>query len=108
MRKAPVARRLAGCAAPGGAARLQGMSRTIEAVYEDGVLKPLEPLRLPEHARTRVTVEEEPGQTLADFPEYTGPLPRKFLSSGVFDSGRSDVSERAEELLAEGFGHDDK
>ncbi|MEW6778201.1 MAG: antitoxin family protein, partial [Bdellovibrionota bacterium] len=65
------------------------MSRTIKAIYEDGVLKPLEPLHLAEHAETYVTVQEEPSraaqdegavQTLADFPEYTGPLPRPFYS----------------------------
>jgi predicted DNA-binding antitoxin AbrB/MazE fold protein len=30
---------------------------TIEATYEDGVLKPLEPLPLNEHEKVRVTVE---------------------------------------------------
>src|SRR5437868_4065396 len=37
------------------------MTITIEATYEDGVLKPAEPLPLPEHAQVRVTVEQEPG-----------------------------------------------
>ncbi|MBI3972160.1 MAG: antitoxin family protein [Chloroflexi bacterium] len=32
------------------------MRRTLEAVYEDGVLKPLEALDLPEHQRVQVTV----------------------------------------------------
>lgn len=36
------------------------MTRTIEAVYEDGVLKPLTPLQLPEHQRVSVTIEELP------------------------------------------------
>ncbi len=79
------------------------MSRTIEAIYEDGVFKPLGHVDLPEHARARVTVEEE-AQTLADFPEYTGPLPRPFYSLGCGDSGREDISERAEEILKERFG----
>lgn len=35
------------------------MPRTIEAVYQDGVLKPLSPLKLKEHERIRVTLEEE-------------------------------------------------
>lgn len=35
------------------------MSITIEATYEDGVLKPKRPLPLEEHARVRVTVDEE-------------------------------------------------
>ena len=35
------------------------MLRNIEAVYRDGVLKPLSPLKLKEHERVRITVEEE-------------------------------------------------
>jgi predicted DNA-binding antitoxin AbrB/MazE fold protein len=35
------------------------MPRSIEAVYEDGVLKPLFPLNLKEHKRVRITLEEE-------------------------------------------------
>jgi predicted DNA-binding antitoxin AbrB/MazE fold protein len=33
------------------------VTKTIEAIYEDGVLTPLEPLELPERQRVRVTVE---------------------------------------------------
>src|SRR5688500_5320914 len=35
------------------------MTITIDATYEDGVLKPAQPLPLSEHARVRVTVEEQ-------------------------------------------------
>jgi predicted DNA-binding antitoxin AbrB/MazE fold protein len=35
------------------------MAITIEAVYENGVLKPAQPLPLKEHERVRVTVEAE-------------------------------------------------
>ena len=34
------------------------MTITIDATYEDGVLKPAQPLPLCEHAQVRVTVEE--------------------------------------------------
>jgi len=34
------------------------MAITFEALYEDGVLKPVEPLPLKEHDRVRVTVHE--------------------------------------------------
>lgn len=34
------------------------MPRSIEAVYQDGVLKPLFPLKLKEHERVRITVEK--------------------------------------------------
>jgi predicted DNA-binding antitoxin AbrB/MazE fold protein len=36
------------------------MSRQLEAVYEHGILRPLEPLVLPEHQRVRLTLEERP------------------------------------------------
>lgn len=34
------------------------MRRQLEAVYEHGVLRPLEPLSLPEHQRVRLTLDE--------------------------------------------------
>jgi predicted DNA-binding antitoxin AbrB/MazE fold protein len=36
------------------------MPLTIEAIYENGVLKPAQPLPLAEHARVRVTIETPP------------------------------------------------
>ena len=35
------------------------MTLTVEAVYEDGVLKPAEPLPLQDHAKVRVTIHTE-------------------------------------------------
>ncbi len=35
------------------------MTKTFEAVYEDGVLKPTEALALPDHARLIVTIVDE-------------------------------------------------
>lgn len=35
------------------------MPRNIEAIYEDGVLKPLLPLKLKDHTKVRITLEEE-------------------------------------------------
>lgn len=35
------------------------MARQFEAVYEQGVLRPLEPLILPEHQHVRLTLEEQ-------------------------------------------------
>ena len=35
------------------------MSRSVQAVYENGVLRPLEPLNLPEKKLVTVTVSEE-------------------------------------------------
>jgi predicted DNA-binding antitoxin AbrB/MazE fold protein len=36
------------------------MARQLDAVYEQGILRPLEPLVLPEHQRVRLTLEEGP------------------------------------------------
>jgi predicted DNA-binding antitoxin AbrB/MazE fold protein len=36
------------------------MARQLEAVFEQGVLRPLEPLTLPEHQRVRLTLDETP------------------------------------------------
>jgi len=41
------------------------MSQTIEAIYENGVFKPLSPVNLPEGARVRVEVGAAPSD-LAD------------------------------------------
>jgi len=35
------------------------MAITIEATYEDGVLKPTEPLPLDEHAKVRITIDDD-------------------------------------------------
>jgi predicted DNA-binding antitoxin AbrB/MazE fold protein len=37
-----------------------------EAVFENGILRPLEPLRLPENARVRVTIEPETELSLTE------------------------------------------
>jgi predicted DNA-binding antitoxin AbrB/MazE fold protein len=33
------------------------MPAAVEAIYEDGLLRPLQPLALPEHAHVRISVE---------------------------------------------------
>ena len=44
------------------------MARVVDAIYEAGMLKPLEALDLPEHQRVRITIhdaaEESPEETL--------------------------------------------
>src|SRR5439155_26730916 len=40
--------------------RTESMPLTIEAIYENGVLKPAQPLPLAEHARVQVTIERRP------------------------------------------------
>jgi predicted DNA-binding antitoxin AbrB/MazE fold protein len=39
------------------------MIKTVEAIYENGVLKPITPISLPEHKKITLTIEEYPGTT---------------------------------------------
>lgn len=41
------------------------MSITIEATYEDGVLKPAGPLPLDEHSSVRITIDEDAARRLS-------------------------------------------
>ena len=41
-------------------------SKTIDAIFEDGVIKPLEAVNLQEHQRLRVSISPHPG-AVADF-----------------------------------------
>lgn len=43
------------------------MARVVEAIYENGMLKPLETLDLPEHQRLRITIHEP----IVESPEET-------------------------------------
>lgn len=46
------------------------MQKTIEVVYEDGVFKPLEKVKLKEGGRTKIIIEKEKGiLTLEDIKE---------------------------------------
>lgn len=42
------------------------MIHNIDAIYDNGVLKPLEPLALPDQARVKLTVDAEPENDRAD------------------------------------------
>jgi len=48
------------------------MSKPIEAIYENGILRPLEPLALEEHQRVTITIAED-GEVQEDLfdPEFT-------------------------------------
>jgi predicted DNA-binding antitoxin AbrB/MazE fold protein len=56
------------------------MVRQLEAVFERGVLRPLEPLALPEHQRVRLTLDDQ------------SPLPHE-------ESAHAEVNDRREEML---------
>jgi len=45
------------------------MARQLDAVYEQGILRPLEPLVLAEHQRVRLTIEEKPARLSWQSPD---------------------------------------
>lgn len=55
------------------------MTKRVEAIYENGVLRPLEPVNLPEHHRVTVTLSE---------PE------EDWLDTEFMDSCAAEVTER--------------
>lgn len=81
------------------------MSQLIHAIYEDGVLKPLEPLNLPEHKRVCVSVA-----AVSDTAQSTnGPEDESFFDAasrlgyiGCIKGTPSDLSTNRKYL--EGFG----
>lgn len=39
------------------------MPKTIEAIFEEGVLKPVSPLNIPEHKKVTLIIEDEPSES---------------------------------------------
>lgn len=64
------------------------MPKTIEAIFEKGVLKPISPLNIPEHKKVTLVIEDEPG-------EYTNILS---LSSMVYNGLTPEDIKEIEEL----------
>ena len=63
------------------------MPTAVEAIYEDGVLRPLQPLFLPEHAHVRLSVE-----TLPDDPERAAWLAQSERRlREIWENGADDV-----------------
>ena len=60
------------------------MENIFEAIYENGVLKPLEPIKLPEHQRVTITVQplliENPDQELESWHQVYAGLSDKEIS----------------------------
>jgi len=73
------------------------MTKTIVAVYEGGIFKPLQRIDLPEHKHVHLVVMPEEDARLLESQ-------RKELSSiiGIGKSGISDVSRRHDQYIYEG------
>ena len=61
------------------------MTKQVEAVYENGVLRPLEPLPLDEHQRVTVTVSatEDPLSSIIDYA-FVDECEKKFRPWTIF------------------------
>jgi len=62
------------------------MSTAIEAIYENGMLRPLQPLGLPEHARVHLSVE-----AIRDADRETWLAQSERRLREVWDNGPDDV-----------------
>jgi len=63
------------------------MTTAVEAIYENGVLRPLQPLALPEHAHVRLSVQTLPDD--ADRAEWLAQSERRLRE--VWDNGADEV-----------------
>ena len=68
------------------------MSITVEATYEHGSLKPVQPLALTEGARVRLTIEDSTTQS----GELFDPLADVI---GIGDSGRTDGADNHDKYI---------
>ena len=67
------------------------MRETIEAVYEDGVIKPLRKLKLKDHEKLTVTITKKTMKSKTGKPAMS--------IVGIFDSGIKDLSREHDKLL---------
>jgi len=71
------------------------MTKTIHAIYENGVFRPIEPVNLPEHTEVRIELRVEEGTKSA--PMSPGLAKIYAILGERFDSGEHDVAERHNE-----------
>jgi len=67
------------------------MTQIINAVYEEGVLKPLEPLDIQEHAKVRVIIEPEIHKTQYSYQNIIAEIRKRQLNRGYKSPTREDV-----------------
>ena len=58
------------------------MKKSVEAIYEDGVFRPLEPVDLPEHQRVQVTVADEDEWLDRDYIQWAASQVQETVSLG--------------------------
>lgn len=67
------------------------MRETIKAVYENGVIKPLQKLRIKDHEKLTVTISRKPPKPKSKKPAMS--------MVGIFDSGMKELSKEHDKYL---------
>ncbi len=81
------------------------MTKTVEAIYENGVFKPVKKVKLPEHKRVKLTISPtKPVEPIEEDEEAIKRLVERqrkaFLKiAGTASSGLSDVSRNHDKYL---------
>jgi predicted DNA-binding antitoxin AbrB/MazE fold protein len=68
------------------------MTKQVDAVYENGVLRPLEPLLLEEHQQVRITISSISGDSLSSL------IDRSFLEQAYKEVAAADYIPTHEEV----------
>jgi predicted DNA-binding antitoxin AbrB/MazE fold protein len=71
------------------------MTKTIHAIYENGVFRPVEPVNLPDHTAVEIELRVEAGPETA--PVSQGLAKIYAILGERFDSGHSDTAARHDE-----------
>jgi predicted DNA-binding antitoxin AbrB/MazE fold protein len=67
------------------------MTQIINVIYEEGVLKPLEPLDIQEHAKVRVIIEPEIHKIQYSYQNIIAEIRKRQLNRGYKSPTREDV-----------------
>lgn len=67
------------------------MSQIIKAIFEEGVLKPLEPLNIQEHAKVRIIIESEMSEPSRSYKSVIAEIHKRQLVRGYKSPTRKDV-----------------
>ena len=67
------------------------MTQIINAIYEEGVLKPLQPLDIQEHAKVRVIIEPEMSEFQCSYQSIIVEIRQRQLARGYKSPTREDV-----------------
>jgi predicted DNA-binding antitoxin AbrB/MazE fold protein len=77
----------------------KNMTKTIEAIYEKGVFKPLKKVTFPEHERVKLTISPAE-QNEAEIKKFVERQKKAFLKiAGTGSSGLTDVSKNHNKYL---------